>query len=155
MVPFSPAKKENMIAWLAAPVRRAQLRQAPGVQLPQAAAGVRPEPDRSRASTRTRTYPSRSRCGTRVAARVIWEALLVISGRAVVLYVQPLYLLPKTAACPNSSACSFPTATTSPWRRRSKNPECHFFIGLTQGRPAEASKASATARPRRRPRSKK
>jgi len=45
MVPFTPAKKENMIAWLAARCDEAQLRQAPGVRFPEAEPGLRPAAD--------------------------------------------------------------------------------------------------------------
>jgi uncharacterized membrane protein (UPF0182 family) len=99
MVPFSPAKKENMIAWLAARCDEPNYGKLLVFDFPKQQLVYGP----SQIESRINQDPEISKQITlwnQGGSRVIWGSLLVIPVEQSLLYVQPLYLAAENGGVP-------------------------------------------------------
>ena len=91
MVPFSPAKKENMIAWLAARCDEPNYGKLLVFDFPKQQLVYGPQQIESRIN-QDPDISKQITLWNQGGSRVIWGSLLVIPVEQALLYVQPLYL---------------------------------------------------------------
>jgi uncharacterized membrane protein (UPF0182 family) len=144
MVPFSPAKKENMIAWLAARCDEPNYGKLLVFNFPKQQLVYGP----SQIESRINQDPDISKQITlwnQGGSRVIWGSLLVIPVEQSLLYVQPLYLAAENGGVPELKRVLVSYGNNIAMEETLEKSLNAIFIGLTQGRLAEVSKAPATA----------
>jgi uncharacterized protein len=144
MVPFSPAKKENMIAWLAARCDEPNYGKLLVFNFPKQQLVYGP----SQIESRINQDPDISKQITlwnQGGSRVIWGSLLVIPVEQSLLYVQPLYLAAENGGVPELKRVLVAYGNNIAMEETLEKSLNAIFSGLTQGRLAEASKAPATA----------
>jgi uncharacterized membrane protein (UPF0182 family) len=99
MVPFSPAKKENMIAWLAARCDEPNYGKLLVFDFPKQMLVYGPQQIESRIN-QDADISKQITLWNQGGSRVIWGSLLVIPVEQSLLYVQPLYLAAQSGGVP-------------------------------------------------------
>jgi uncharacterized membrane protein (UPF0182 family) len=99
MVPFSPAKKENMIAWLAARCDEPNYGKLLVFDFPKQKLVYGPQQIESRIN-QDPDISKQITLWNQGGSRVIWGSLLVIPVESSLLYVQPLYIAAENGGVP-------------------------------------------------------
>jgi uncharacterized protein len=146
MVPFSPAKKENMIAWLAARCDEPNYGKLLVFNFPKQQLVYGP----SQIESRINQDPDISKQITlwnQGGSRVIWGSLLVIPVEQSLLYVQPLYLAAENGGVPELKRVLVSYGNNIAMEETLEKSLNAIFGGMTQAKLAEVPTlpASATA----------
>ena len=110
MVPFTPAKKSNMIAWMAARCDDPNYGRLLVFNFPKQKLVYGPQQIESRIN-QDADISKQLALWNQGGSRVIRGSLLVIPVAQSLLFVQPLYIESKGGGCPNSNALLSPMAT--------------------------------------------
>jgi uncharacterized membrane protein (UPF0182 family) len=144
MVPFSPAKKENMIAWLAARCDEPNYGKLLVFNFPKQQLVYGP----SQIESRINQDPDISKQITlwnQGGSRVIWGSLLVIPVEQSLLYVQPLYLAAENGGVPELKRVLVSYGNNIAMEETLEKSLNAIFGGTTQAKQAEMSTSPASA----------
>jgi uncharacterized protein len=142
MVPFSPAKKENMIAWLAARCDEPNYGKLLVFNFPKQTLVYGPQQIESRIN-QDPEISKQITLWSQGGSRVIWGSLLVIPVEQSLLYVQPLYLAAQSGGVPELKRVIVAYGNNIAMEENLAKSLGTIFGGLMQAETVESSKSSA------------
>jgi uncharacterized membrane protein (UPF0182 family) len=143
MVPFSPAKKENMIAWLAARCDEPNYGKLLVFNFPKQLLVYGPSQIESRINQDPEISKQLS-LWNQGGSRVVWGSLLVIPVEQSLLYVQPLYLAAENGGVPELKRVLVSYGKNIAMEETLEKSLGAIFGGMMQAQTAEQAKPSAT-----------
>lgn len=111
MLPFTPAKRQNMVAWMAAKSDSAEYGKRVVYRFPKDKLIYGPEQIHARLN-QDPTISSQLTLWSQRGSRVLWGNLLVVPVEKSLLYVQPLYLLAEQSQIPELKRVVVATGTS-------------------------------------------
>jgi uncharacterized membrane protein (UPF0182 family) len=144
MVPFSPAKKENMIAWLAARCDEPNYGKLLVFNFPKQNLVYGPQQIESRINQEPE-ISKQITLWNQGGSRVIWGSLLVIPVEQSLLYVQPLYIAAQSGGVPELKRVIVSYGNNIAMEANLEKSLGAIFGGMMKTQQADTSNTSGTA----------